>query len=104
MSKKKPFKPDSKYFVEVEDLWYPPFFKSRMDSLCLNSPSFDNDFLEWANTHLGSLRYQFEYANIRVYNGYGNRGGWMERAQKCFFLFDDEASEMFFRLTYNILK
>ena len=100
--KKKKFKPSSPYSVEIFSL---QFFKERGEWGNPNpsTPKFNDDFLCWAKQNYVSLPYEFEVIKVRSYNT-GNIGGWTSKYIKCYFLFDDGSSEMFFRINFNLLK
>jgi len=90
------------YSVLCEDLWDSRFFD--LNSRCINIPDLSDYLIQWASENIPDMKYKFITKKCRTHNGWGNRGGWGTRAQKCIFIFSDAKSEMLFRLKFNIFK
>lgn len=96
--------PEHPFSITITEFWDDRFFKSRADSICINHPSLSDSLIEWVSEHKLDVSRTFLYKNVRTHNGYGNKGGWSSRAHTCILIFEDSASEIMFRMKYNIFK
>jgi len=90
--------------VVTIDAYDERFTLPRSEWRCLNVASFRPDLYEWLQAYTPEAKVAHRHKRVRSHNGWGNRGGWMDRATTIDFIFPDAGAEMVFRMAWNYFK